>query len=184
MLTLADGARYRTRLLVAADGVTPSCASTSRYRSVADYGQSAVIAAVQDGQGSRRAGLPSVSPTGAAGPAAMQGTGYPPGLERPAGRGAGVDGLDDAAFLARLQQAFGWRLGRFRRTGRVTSTLVLTVADYPWPSAHRAGGQCRPSAAPHRRSGASSLGMRDLDLLTRGGPGASRRGGTSAASRC
>ncbi|MNV59306.1 2-octaprenyl-6-methoxyphenol hydroxylase [compost metagenome] len=74
--------------------------------------------------------------------------------------------LDDAAFLARLQQAFGWRLGRFVRTGaRNLYPLVLTVADYPLAQRTVLVGNAAHLLHPIAGQG-FNLGMRDLDLLT------------------
>ncbi|MDX2124815.1 MAG: FAD-dependent monooxygenase, partial [Aeromonas hydrophila] len=75
--------------------------------------------------------------------------------------------LDDAAFLARLQQAFGWRLGRFLQTGqRHVYPLVLTVADYPLAQRTVLVGNAAHLLHPIAGQG-FNLGMRDLDLLTR-----------------
>ncbi len=72
----------------------------------------------------------------------------------------------DAAFLARLQQAFGWRLGRFVRTGaRNLYPLVLTVADYPLAQRTVLVGNAAHLLHPIAGQG-FNLGMRDLDLLT------------------
>lgn len=79
----------------------------------------------------------------------------------------GLLALDDAAFLARLQQAFGWRLGRIERTGvRHLYPLVLTVADYPLAQRTVLVGNAAHLLHPIAGQG-FNLGMRDLDVLTR-----------------
>ena len=75
-------------------------------------------------------------------------------------------GLDEAAFLARLQAAFGWRLGRFERTGqRHVYPLVLTACDYPLAQRTVLVGNAAHALHPIAGQG-FNLGMRDLDLLT------------------
>ena len=135
-LALEGGARYRTRLLVAADGATPSCASISRCRSVAT-----IMARAPSSPPSRP---PRIPPDGPSSASPMEGrwpccpcrTALLLVWSVPRDEAQGLLALDDAAFLARLQQAFGWRLGRIERTGvRHLYPLVLTVADTRWPSA-------------------------------------------------
>lgn len=92
--------------------------------------------------------------------------------------------LDDAAFLARLQQAFGWRLGRFLQTGqRHVYPLVLTVADYPLAQRTVLVGNAAHLLHPIAGQG-FNLGMRDLDLLTQAVGQALAAGRISAALRC
>ncbi|MCV5533414.1 FAD-dependent monooxygenase, partial [Escherichia coli] len=70
------------------------------------------------------------------------------------------------AFLARLQQAFGWRLGRFERCGvRHVYPLILTVCDYPLAQRTVLVGNAAHALHPIAGQG-FNLGMRDLDLLT------------------
>ncbi|EIS3745711.1 2-octaprenyl-6-methoxyphenyl hydroxylase [Aeromonas hydrophila] len=167
-LTLAGGERYQTRLLVAADGgnsfVRQQCKlAVSRH----DYGQSAIIATVKTAEDPAGRAFERFTQGGPLALLPMQG-----GLsslvwsvardEAPA-----LMALDDAAFLARLQQAFGWRLGRFLQTGqRHVYPLVLTVADYPLAQRTVLVGNAAHLLHPIAGQG-FNLGMRDLDLLTR-----------------
>ncbi|WP_235663675.1 FAD-dependent monooxygenase, partial [Aeromonas caviae] len=132
-LALEGGARYRTRLLVAADGGHSFVRQhfkmpVSRH----DYGQSAIIATVKTAEDPAGRAFERFTDGGPLALLPMQ-----DGLSSlvwsvPRDEAQGLLALDDAAFLARLQQAFGWRLGRFVRTGaRNLYPLVLTVADYP-----------------------------------------------------
>lgn len=168
MLTLADGARYRTRLLVAADGGHSFVRQhfkmpVSRH----DYGQSAVIATVKTAQDPAGRAFERFTDGGPLALLPMQ-----DGLSSlvwslARDEAQALIGLDDAAFLARLQQAFGWRLGRFERTGvRHLYPLVLTVADYPLAQRTVLVGNAAHLLHPIAGQG-FNLGMRDLDLLTR-----------------
>ncbi|MGS3136901.1 2-octaprenyl-6-methoxyphenyl hydroxylase [Aeromonas sanarellii] len=168
MLTLADGARYRTRLLVAADGGHSFVRQhfkmpVSRH----DYGQSAVIATVKTAQDPAGRAFERFTDGGPLALLPMQ-----DGLSSlvwslARDEAQALMGLDDAAFLARLQQAFGWRLGRFERTGvRHLYPLVLTVADYPLAQRTVLVGNAAHLLHPIAGQG-FNLGMRDLDLLTR-----------------
>lgn len=129
-VSLDDGRALTARLLVAADG------AKSAVRSMAgipvrrtDYGQRAIIGNLQPGTPLASRAYERFTETG---PLAI--------LPVAGGRAAFVWnvpeadaerrlGLDDGAFLAELQQAFGYRLGRFSRVGeRASYPLMLTRA--------------------------------------------------------
>ncbi len=167
-LALEGGARYRTRLLVAADGGHSFVRQhfkmpVSRH----DYGQSAIIATVKTAEDPAGRAFERFTDGGPLALLPMQ-----DGLSSlvwsvPRDEAQGLLALDDAAFLARLQQAFGWRLGRFVRTGaRNLYPLVLTVADYPLAQRTVLVGNAAHLLHPIAGQG-FNLGMRDLDVLTR-----------------
>ena len=167
-LALEGGARYRTRLLVAADGGHSFVRQhfkmpVSRH----DYGQSAIIATVKTAEDPAGRAFERFTDGGPLALLPMQ-----DGLSSlvwsvPRDEAQGLLALDDAAFLARLQQAFGWRLGRIERTGvRHLYPLVLTVADYPLAQRTVLVGNAAHLLHPIAGQG-FNLGMRDLDLLTR-----------------
>ena len=118
-LATSTGMTVEARLVVAADGAGSLLRSALGIAaSVRDYGQQAIVANVETGRGHAhvaherftRAGPIAALPV-VAGRVAIVWT-LP---EREACR---VLALDDAAFLAELQRAFGFRLGRFLRAGR------------------------------------------------------------------
>ncbi|MGE6232749.1 2-octaprenyl-6-methoxyphenyl hydroxylase [Aeromonas media] len=166
-LTLASGERYQTRLLVAADGGNSFVRQhfklpVSRH----DYEQSAIIATVKTAEDPAGRAFERFTEGGPLALLPMQ-----EGLSSlvwsvPRDEAQALMALDDAAFLARLQQAFGWRLGRFVRTGaRNLYPLVLTVADYPLAQRTVLVGNAAHLLHPIAGQG-FNLGMRDLDLLT------------------
>ncbi|WP_412706459.1 2-octaprenyl-6-methoxyphenyl hydroxylase [Aeromonas rivipollensis] len=168
-LTLASGERYQTRLLVAADGGNSFVRQhfklpVSRH----DYEQSAIIATVKTAEDPAGRAFERFTEGGPLALLPMQ-----EGLSSlvwsvARDEAQALMALDDVAFLARLQQAFGWQLGRFVRTGaRHLYPLVLTVADYPLAQRTVLVGNAAHLLHPIAGQG-FNLGMRDLDLLTQG----------------
>jgi len=184
--TGADGVRVATdtggtveaRLAVAADGAQSAARGALGIgASIADYGQQAVIAHVDT---TRFHGYTAYERFTAAGPIAV--------LPIAEGRSAvvwtlaseearRVLALDDAAFLAGLQQAFGLRLGRFTRVGRRQAyPLALTTADRIVAPRAAILGNAAQSLHPVAGQG-FNLALRDVamlaELLAEGGdPGA------------
>jgi 2-octaprenyl-6-methoxyphenol hydroxylase len=134
VLRIADAAgerRIAARLLVAADG-TRSAVRAALGIGVAehDYAQTLVVARVRaerapDGTAYER--------FGADGPTALlpRGDRHFGAIHAVAAHEAAqVAALDDAAFLERLQDAFGWRVGRFLSCGpRSTHAALRVVAE-------------------------------------------------------
>ncbi|WP_314927828.1 2-octaprenyl-6-methoxyphenyl hydroxylase [Aeromonas piscicola] len=172
-LTLASGERYQTRLLVAADGGNSFVRQHFKMAVTRhDFEQNAIIATVKTAKDPAGRAFERFTQGGPLALLPMQ-----DGLSSlvwSVGRDQADElmGLDEAAFLARLQQAFGWRLGRFERAGqRHVYPLVLTAADYPLAQRTVLVGNAAHLLHPIAGQG-FNLGMRDLDLLTQAVAGA------------
>ncbi|PSJ47277.1 2-octaprenyl-6-methoxyphenyl hydroxylase [Zobellella endophytica] len=165
-LVLASGQSLGTRLLVAADGSRSLVREQLRLPSrQLDYGQSAVIANVQTAE----------PPDGRAferftreGPLAL----LPMSEGRSSlvwcastARAEAIMALDDDAFLAQLQRAFGYRLGRLQRTGtRHCYPLLLDEVEKPWH--HRVVLLGNAAHLLHPIAGQGfNLGLRDVAAL-------------------
>ena len=133
-LMLDDGTTLAARLVGAADGAQSAVREAAGVTATADdYGQVALITQVSAGK--PHAGVAYERFT-TSGPIAV--LPLPPALghQRVAtvwtlapADAARVRALDDAAFLAELQQAFGWRLGLFSAPGeRLAYPLALVQA--------------------------------------------------------
>ena len=126
-----SGEVFTARLLVAADGAQSAVRKALGVEaSVSEYGQHAVIAHVDTGRFHDHTAYERFTPSG---PIAV----LPIGEGRSAviwtlapEAAARALALDDATFIAELQQAFGLRLGRFTRVGKRQSyPLALTRAE-------------------------------------------------------
>ncbi len=166
-LTLESGEQVETRLLVAADGGNSFVRQHFKLAVTRhDFEQSAIIATVKTAEDPAGRAFERFTEQGPLALLPMQ-----EGLSSLVWSVARheVDelmGLDEAAFLARLQAAFGWRLGRFERTGqRHVYPLVLTACDYPLAQRTVLVGNAAHALHPIAGQG-FNLGMRDLDLLT------------------
>ncbi len=160
------GGTVEARLVVAADGAQSSArAALGIDARVADYGQHAVIAHVDT---SRFHDYTAYERFTEAGPIAV--------LPIVEGRSAvvwtlaseaarRVLALDDAAFLAGLQQAFGLRLGRFTRVGRRQAyPLALTTAERIVAPRAAVLGNAAQSLHPVAGQG-FNLALRDVAML-------------------
>jgi 2-octaprenyl-6-methoxyphenol hydroxylase len=125
------GEAWSARLVVAADGAQSAVRSALGIEAgVSDYGQHAVIAHVDTGRFHEYTAYERFTPSGpiavlpiAEGRSAVVWTLAPEAAKR-------VLALDDATFIAELQEAFGLRLGRFTRVGRRQSyPLSLTRSE-------------------------------------------------------
>jgi len=154
------------RLLVAADGAQSAVrAALGIEASVSDYGQQAIIAHVDTTRFHEYTAYERFTPDGplallpiAEGRSAVVWT-----LEPGAAQEALA--LDDAGFLARLQEAFGLRLGRFTRVGRRQAyPLALTrAARLTLPRAAILGNAAQ-SLHPVAGQG-FNLALRDVAML-------------------
>lgn len=162
-----DGARrLRTRLLVAADGASsPVRAMQGLPAQVERYGQSAVIANVSVDR--PRAAMAYERFTDA-GPLAL----LPLGGERYSlvwtQHESVLDevlALNDADFLAALQERFGWRLGRFVEVGRRAAyPLMMIRAQEIWRGRTVLVGNALHSLHPVAGQG-FNLALRDVAAL-------------------
>jgi 2-octaprenyl-6-methoxyphenol hydroxylase len=125
------GESWSARLVVAADGAQSAVRTALGIEAgVSDYGQHAVIAHVDTGRFHEYTAYERFTPSGpiavlpiAEGRSAVVWTLAPEAAKR-------ALTLDDATFIAELQEAFGLRLGRFTRVGRRQSyPLSLTRSE-------------------------------------------------------
>ena len=116
-----NGVEYKVTagLVIVADGVTSKTRDmlqigTSRQ----DYKQSAVIANITPGQPHQNIAYERFTDTGPLAFLPLTGNRCSVVWTVPSEQAAELASLDDDAFLERLQQRFGFRLGRLRKTGK------------------------------------------------------------------
>jgi 2-octaprenyl-6-methoxyphenol hydroxylase len=168
----------RARLLVAADGAnSPARDMANIQHKVRDYGQTALIANVTPAVEHGGTAFERFTPSG---PLAV--------LPLTRGRvtivwtlspeqAAVTLALDDTAFLAALQAAFGFRLGALRKVGRRAAYPLQLVQSQAWHAGRVVlAGNAAHGIHPVAGQG-FNLGLRDAaalaELIARGGdPGA------------
>jgi 2-octaprenyl-6-methoxyphenol hydroxylase len=172
------GEAIEARLLVAADGAQSAVRTALGIgASVADYGQHAVIAHVDTTKFHEYTAYERFTGTGplailpiVEGRSAVVWTLAPEAARR-------ALALEDGAFLAELQQAFGLRLGRFTRVGRRQAyPLALTQAERLTAPRAVVLGNAAQSLHPVAGQG-FNLALRDVAMLAElaaegGDPGA------------
>lgn len=190
-VTTSGGMIVAARLVIAADGadsaLRPALGIETRVR---DYGQQAIVVNVATGRFHAQVAHERFTPAGPI--AALPATGGRVTFvwTLPQAEALRVLALDDAGFLAALQRAFGFRLGRLLQAGRrVAWPLALTEAVRT--SAPRALllGNAAQSLHPAAAQG-FNLALRDVaalaevlaDELAEHGPGADP-GAPRAAAR-
>ncbi len=165
-LTTDRGDAIGARLLVAADGAQSVVrAALVIDASVSDYGQHAVIAHVDT---ARFHDYTAFERFTADGPIAVlpiaEGRSAVVWALSPAAARRALE-LDDAGFIAELQQAFGLRLGRFTRVGRRQSyPLALTRSDRLTAARAVILGNAAQGLHPVAGQG-FNLGLRDVAAL-------------------
>jgi 2-octaprenyl-6-methoxyphenol hydroxylase len=164
--TTDAGEAIEARLLVAADGAQSTVRSALGIgASVAEYGQYAVIAHVDTTRFHEYTAYERFTETGpfailpiVEGRSAVVWTLAPDAARR-------ALALEDGAFLAELQQAFGLRLGRFTRVGRRQAyPLALTQADRLTAPRAAVLGNAAQSLHPVAGQG-FNLALRDVAML-------------------
>jgi 2-octaprenyl-6-methoxyphenol hydroxylase len=160
------GETHEARLMVAADGAQSAVrTSLGIEASIDDYGQHAIIAHVDTTRFHDHTAYERFTPDGplavlpiVEGRSAIVWTLAPESARR-------ALALDDGAFLAELQKAFGLRLGRFTRVGRRQSyPLALTRAMRL--TAPRAAILGNAAQALHPVAGQGfNLALRDVAML-------------------
>ena len=163
---LADGRSLSGQLLVAADGSASALATMcGMHWHREPYAQTALIANVATSEAHRGRAFERFT---ADGPLAL--------LPMSEGRSALVWCLppepaeqaaqwDEATFLARLQQAFGWRLGRFTRCGR-RDAYPLALRQAQAHVSHRLVLVGNAAQTLHPIAGQGfNLGLRDVMTL-------------------
>ncbi len=160
------GEALEARLVVAADGAQSAVrAALGVGASVSDYGQHAVIAHVDTARFHGYTAFERFTPQGPVavlpigeGRSAIVWTLAPEAARR-------ALALDDRAFIAELQAAFGLRLGRFTRVGRRQSyPLALTRAERLTAPRAVILGNAAQSLHPVAGQG-FNLALRDVALL-------------------
>ncbi|WNN43604.1 2-octaprenyl-6-methoxyphenyl hydroxylase [Winslowiella toletana] len=175
-VTLDSGEQLDGQLLVAADGARSKLAASCGIQwQTEDYQQVAVIANVStqlahDGRAFERFTQH--------GPLAL----LPMSQGRcslvwchPLAKQAQVDSWSDEQFLQQLQQAFGWRLGKFTHVGqRLSYPLALQIASQV--SSHRLAVVGNAAQTLHPIAGQGfNLGLRDVMSLAETLAGAHRQ---------
>ncbi len=153
LLVVADGARSATRAALGIDA------------GVRDYGQTAVIANVTPQRLHGNVAYERFTPNGPVAFLPMSNGRCSVVWTLPPDDAARVMALDDSGFLAALQDAFGFRLGRLRRCGaRHAYPLSLVQARRLTGPRHVVVGNAAHSLHPVAGQG-FNLGLRDVAAL-------------------
>lgn len=176
-LILEGAPPCRARLLVVADGGrSPAREWLGLAVRRVDYGQSAVVANVTPGRPHDHVAYERFTETGPLALLPLTGGRCSLVWSLEPGDALAVAELDDAGFLARLQEAFGERLGRFRHAGRRSVYPLARVEAEP-PVRPRAVVVGNAAHTLHPVAGQGfNLGLRDVALLAELLAGARRRG--------
>ncbi len=166
LLRTDAGDSFAARLVVAADGAQSAVRQALGIGArVSDYGQHAIVAHVDTARFHDYTAYERFTPTGpiavlpiAGGRSAIVWTLAPDAARR-------VLALEDDAFIAQLQEAFGLRLGRFTRVGsRQSYPLALTKSERL--TAPRAVILGNAAQALHPVAGQGfNLALRDVAML-------------------
>ena len=165
-LTLDDGQTLQTSLLLGADGGN---STTRQLLNIAnqsdDYQQVAIIANVGLGEDHQDWAYERFTDTGPMALLPMKDKRYSLVWCQTPKQAEQLMQLDDNAFIAQLQQAFGYRAGVFTQiSARASYPLALTLAEQI--TAHRAALVGNSSHTIHPIAGQGfNLGLRDIEAL-------------------
>jgi 2-octaprenyl-6-methoxyphenol hydroxylase len=169
-LTIVDAAgaseRLRARLVVAADGAHSLVrAAAGIEASVEDYAQIALAVNVRGDRHHQGIAFERFTPSGPLAVLPLFDGSFTVVWAVAPEHAARLLPLSDAAFLAELQQSFGWRAGRFVRTGRRVS-YALTLTRAATSVALRTALIGNAAQALHPIAGQGfNLGLRDAAML-------------------
>jgi 2-octaprenyl-6-methoxyphenol hydroxylase len=182
-LRAADGIEELTaRLVVAADGVDSAARRAAGIEtSVEDYDQVALVANVAADRPHEDAAYERFTPSGPFAVLPLGDGSYTVIWTRPPSLAAKTMALTDHDFLAALQAAFGWRVGRFVRAGR-RAAYPLRLARADRPVGHRTVLIGNAAQTLHPVAGQGfNLGLRDAAVLAETLAGASADPGSEQA---
>ncbi len=162
----APAGRVEARLVVAADGAKSLVRRAFGIdATVWDYGQQAVIANVEGDRFHGGVAYERFTPDGPIAVLPLADGRCTVVWTVANGDAPAILALDDAAFLARLQDAFGWRIGRLRRAGR-RHAYPLSLTRSERQVARRAVIIGNAAQGLHPIAGQGfNLGLRDVATL-------------------
>jgi len=165
-VTLKGGDTLEGALLVAADGSRSALAASCGIQwQRDDYQQLAIIANVATQRPHQGEAFERFTRYGPLALLPMSGNRMSLVWCHPADAESSVRAWDDATFLHELQQAFGWRLGRFTQVGqREIYPLALQIADRQVTHRLALVGNAAQTLHPIAGQG-FNLGMRDVMSL-------------------
>jgi 2-octaprenyl-6-methoxyphenol hydroxylase len=154
------------RLLIAADGAHSAVRTAAGIEAaVEDYEQVAITAAVLGDRAHDGTAYERFTPTGPVAVLPLRGGGFGTIWSCAPPQATALLALDDEAYLAELQNRFGWRAGRFRHIGRRASyPLKLTRAASSVAGRTVLIGNAAQALHPIAGQG-FNLGLRDAALL-------------------
>lgn len=162
----ASAGRVEARLVVAADGAKSLVRSAFGIEATAwDYGQQAIIANVEGDRFHGHVAYERFTPDGPIAVLPMADGRFTVVWTVATAAAPALLELDDADFLGRLQDAFGWRLGRLRRVGqRQAYPLSLTRSQRQVAPRAAIIGNAAQGLHPIAGQG-FNLGLRDVATL-------------------
>ncbi len=163
----ANGTRTVSQLLVIADGADSSLRAASGIGAdVHDYGHDAIVAAIDTDKPANGEAFERLLRNGIVAVLPQKGTRAGAVFVQPRDRAAELMAQDGDDFLAELQAAFGYRLGRLRRPGpRVRWPLRRVMADALVAPRRVVIGNAAQAVHPIGAQGLN-LGLRDVaDLV-------------------
>lgn len=156
----------RARLLVAADGArSPARTMAGIAHEVRDYGQTALIANVSPAVDHRGTAFERFTSSGPLAVLPLTQGRVTIVWTLPPEQASDAMALGDAEFLARLQAAFGYRLGAFRKTGARAAYPLSLVQAQAWHAGRVVlAGNAAHGIHPVAGQG-FNLGLRDVAAL-------------------